>query len=699
MTLSDLIRLSLVKVVFFYGVLIATVAGLLCGKAERRLLVLAIMGGIPVLAFAVSWQGGDVERYMPLYPFVCAAWGLVLGGAGARPVRLIQALVLSLVGVMGVVNLPALSRASAERDRVLLQRRLEQFRPSMGPEDRVYVVVVQDPLFQMKRDPLVSLIPGLRVEVLIPLGYGSGLNWRGGFARRVQGAWSKGGKVWISKRVLSRPKAEWDWVEGDETSVSWSELPAFFGAFELGRDPGRRGRFCVPGARRTTSNSWNRVQRIRPAIGRAHEKRSRLEDHALIVAHLMTSPFFGGPERLVVGLSQSLAPPSRSTFLLFADKGKSEAFRRRLRDGWTGDDHADARHASSARHGPRGDSPALGTGCRHPLLPRLQGRHGRPAGGAAGGRARDRHVAWLDRRDLEGPGLRGTRSGLPPEDGPGGLRLGAARPRRSAGPACGPTACRHPQRGSGRPVRPGRSGRPRLLEAMFPRAPRRIVGSAGRLSPEKGFGVLVEAAAIVARSDPGAGFIHFGDGPLREPIRRRIEELGLEAAVHPGRASATTSTGSCPHWDLSVLPSFTEGLPTVVLESYAAGVPVVATAVGGTPEAVADGVDGYLVPPGDPAALAARVLDVLNLGEERKTMGRRGRARIRAEFTFEAQAVRFEQLCTSSPAGGGLNCQHERAPENQGDSRRDSAPVPGRASGVCSLVFARTAPGPRRRLR
>ena len=75
-----------------------------------------------------------------------------------------------------------------------------------------------------------------------------------------------------------------------------------------------------------------------------------------------------------------------------------------------------------------------------------------------------------------------------------------------------------------------------------------------------------------------------------------------------------------------MLPSFTEGsFPPWVLESYAAGVPVVATAVGGTPEAVADGVDGYLVPPGDPAARAARVLDVLNLGEERKTMGRRGR--------------------------------------------------------------------------
>ena len=149
----------------------------------------------------------------------------------------------------------------------------------------------------------------------------------------------------------------------------------------------------------------------------------------------------------------------------------------------------------------------------------------------------------------------------------------------------------------------------RVLEAMFPRRPERIVGSAGRLSPEKGFGVLVEAAAIVARVG-SRGRVH----PLRRRPAPRADPAAdrgarPSAAVHPGRASATTSTASCPHWDLSVLPSFTEGLPTVVLESYAAGVPVVATAVGGTPEAVADGVDGYLVPPGDPTALARRILE------------------------------------------------------------------------------------------
>jgi glycosyltransferase involved in cell wall biosynthesis len=184
----------------------------------------------------------------------------------------------------------------------------------------------------------------------------------------------------------------------------------------------------------------------------------------------------------------------------------------------------------------------------------------------------------------------------------------------------------------------------RALEAMFPQAPARIVVSAGRLSPEKGFGILVEAAAIVARSDPGAGFIHFGDGPLRETIRRRIQAIGLEhrfilAGFHDDLDRFL------PHCDLSVLPSFTEGLPTVVLESYAAGVPVVATAVGGTPEVVADGVDGYLVPPGDPIALARRVLDLLRADEKRRQMGMVGRQRIRAEFTFEARARRFLEVC------------------------------------------------------
>ncbi len=106
-----------------------------------------------------------------------------------------------------------------------------------------------------------------------------------------------------------------------------------------------------------------------------------------------------------------------------------------------------------------------------------------------------------------------------------------------------------------------------------------------------------------------------------------------------------------PWCDLVVLSSHTEGLPVVVLEALAGGVPVVATAVGGTPEVVADGVHGYLVSPGDPAALAGRMIDALEFEEKRKGMGARGRQRVRAEFTFAAQAEKYRALFESLSGG------------------------------------------------
>ena len=187
------------------------------------------------------------------------------------------------------------------------------------------------------------------------------------------------------------------------------------------------------------------------------------------------------------------------------------------------------------------------------------------------------------------------------------------------------------------------SGRDELL-AMFPGPPPGcVVGAAGRLSPEKGFGVLVEAAASVAREHPDAGFVLFGDGPLRDDLERAVASAGLSGRfVLAGFRDDLDRLA--PHFDLLALPSFTEGLPNVALEAAAAGVAVVATAVGGTPEAVEDGVNGLLVPPGDPRALAGRIADLLGDEEARREFGRRGRDRIRSEFTFEAQAAQYAAL-------------------------------------------------------
>ena len=92
---------------------------------------------------------------------------------------------------------------------------------------------------------------------------------------------------------------------------------------------------------------------------------------------------------------------------------------------------------------------------------------------------------------------------------------------------------------------------------------------------------------------------------------------------------------------------------------------MVATAVGGTPEVVEEGVGGHLVPPGDPAALARRILDVLGSEEGRAALGRRGRERVRDLFTFEAQAARYERLFDELTSRAGSPEVVETAPGGQ----------------------------------
>jgi glycosyltransferase involved in cell wall biosynthesis len=364
----------------------------------------------------------------------------------------------------------------------------------------------------------------------------------------------------------------------------------------------------------------------------------------MVVLHLATSPFFGGPERLILGLARSMPGSCKSVIALFPDKGKSQAFRQQILEHGletftlaNDTPHLPAMVRELASQLREREFDVL---CCHGYKASVVGllssrRSGVPVIAMSHGWTAEtwkvRIYEALDRLCLRkmdrvvcvsrGQAMKVDRAGVSPSRVT--VIRNAIRPERfdHADPADR-----------------------RVLEGMFPHAPQRIVGSAGRLSPEKGFGVLVEAAAIVARSHPEVGFVHFGDGPLLETIRRRIGELGLEVKFILA-GFRTDMDRFLPHWDLSVLPSFTEGLPTVVLESYAAGVPVVATAVGGTPEAVADGVDGYLVPPGDRAALAGRIVDVLKDDKKRVEMGRLGRERVRAEFTFDAQAIRFLRVC------------------------------------------------------
>ena len=161
-----------------------------------------------------------------------------------------------------------------------------------------------------------------------------------------------------------------------------------------------------------------------------------------------------------------------------------------------------------------------------------------------------------------------------------------------------------------------------------------IVGNIGALVPHKGQKHLVDAAALVVRDVPDARFVIFGEGELRAALEHQVKHLHLEKHVLlPGfRVDVVALLKT---FDVFVMSSETEGLGTSILDAMACGKPVVATAAGGIPEIVEDGVTGLLVPPRDAAALAGAITTLLEDGGLRDRIGRAGLERVRERFTVE----------------------------------------------------------------
>ena len=164
----------------------------------------------------------------------------------------------------------------------------------------------------------------------------------------------------------------------------------------------------------------------------------------------------------------------------------------------------------------------------------------------------------------------------------------------------------------------------------------RLFSRRGDSSPEKGFAVLVDAARMVRQAEPAVRFVLFGEGPERPLIERRISELGLMDTFHlPGFRDDLDVL--IPWAQIVALPSFTEGLPNVALEASAAGVPVVATAVGGTGEVVVNGQTGFLVPAGDATRLADRIIDLVRNPDWGQALGPRADVGFRSNSPSRAR--------------------------------------------------------------
>lgn len=170
-----------------------------------------------------------------------------------------------------------------------------------------------------------------------------------------------------------------------------------------------------------------------------------------------------------------------------------------------------------------------------------------------------------------------------------------------------------------------------------------LVGVVARLQAEKGVEYFLEAAAIILQYVPHVHFLVIGDGPLRRELQEHADLLGVRERVHflGFRMDAQALIGLL---DVLVVPSLSEGTPLVTLEAMAAGVPVVASAVGGIPEQIRHHCEGLLVPSRDAATLADAVLQLLQDPLWAQKLGEAGRQRSLSHFSFAKMVEETEAV-------------------------------------------------------
>jgi L-malate glycosyltransferase len=182
----------------------------------------------------------------------------------------------------------------------------------------------------------------------------------------------------------------------------------------------------------------------------------------------------------------------------------------------------------------------------------------------------------------------------------------------------------------------------RAPEAPAPE-PGGVVCVANMHHPVKGQTDLLMAMKEVVRIRPEAHLVLVGDGVRRPHLERSARQLGIVERCHfVGHRFDGPSILS--RAAVSVSASHAEGISNAILEAMAARLPVVATAVGGSPELVRDGVNGFLVPPGAPAPLARRILELLASAPLRRRMGEKGRRIVEREFSVEQMRASYDAL-------------------------------------------------------
>jgi glycosyltransferase involved in cell wall biosynthesis len=170
-----------------------------------------------------------------------------------------------------------------------------------------------------------------------------------------------------------------------------------------------------------------------------------------------------------------------------------------------------------------------------------------------------------------------------------------------------------------------------------------VIGTAGRLSKEKGHSYLIKAFADLVRGSQNVKLIIAGEGPLRKQLEGLVEELALSNRVKfLGYEENIVRFLSAI--DVFILPSLTEGLPISLLEAMAASKPVIASKVGGIEEVIQDKINGILIPPMNVKAISDSIKFLYHNSEERERIGSEGKSHVSNDFSSKMMTLGYKNL-------------------------------------------------------
>jgi len=231
---------SLWKILLVHSVLGLMLLGLATSKQGRKLLLPLGASAAGLLSFALAYEAGSAERYLPLYPMLIVAMAyLCRDFSWRRPTR--GALAVLLVAMI-CVNLPNYATATARQQFEGDIERIEAAKQVLPPASRVVLLSFRDGIHDFyHRFPFHPLALETQLPIYYltdPMDAQAGL-WPRRAAQAILRAWQQHGEVWVSKRLFAdKPQPEWGWVEKDNPELVWRELAEFFQKLETDEEIG-----------------------------------------------------------------------------------------------------------------------------------------------------------------------------------------------------------------------------------------------------------------------------------------------------------------------------------------------------------------------------------------------------------------------------------------------------------------------------